>query len=206
AVRALLSKQDGCQASLGQCEKASGYLRESLDASSPAKAAQLLLCDLLLVTRTNAWQQQMSVSQQLSCAYQPSALELRGFQQDLSGLRRLAQTFRPAMRRVFLHEATARLMARASPTRTHQLLDRSLRRRGVQGSKAEGAGTPREQAEALLLGCCCLPPRLAAAPGPRGGVLAEAARTLERLGDKRALHDCQQMIIKLGSGTTVTSG
>ncbi|NWY02930.1 SRBP1 protein, partial [Nothoprocta ornata] len=38
AVRALLSKQDGCQASLGQCEKASGYLRESLDASSPAKA------------------------------------------------------------------------------------------------------------------------------------------------------------------------
>jgi len=39
---------------------------------------------------------------------------------------------------VFLHEATARLMARASPTRTHQLLDRSLRRRGVQGSKTGG--------------------------------------------------------------------
>ncbi|KAM8798391.1 LOW QUALITY PROTEIN: sterol regulatory element-binding protein 1 [Eudromia elegans] len=215
AVRAMLSKQDGSQASLGQCEKASGYLRESLDLSSPAKAtidkaAQLLLCDLLLVTRTNAWQQQMSVSQQLSCAYQASALELRGFQQDLSGLRRLAQTFRPAMRRVFLHEATARLMARASPTRTHQLLDRSLRRRGVQGSKAgggaESAGTPWEHAEALLLACSLLPPRLAAAPGPRGGVLAEAARTLEKLGETRALHDCQQMIIKLGSGTTVTSG
>lgn len=40
---------------------------------------------------------------------------------------------------VFLHEATARLMARASPTRTHQLLDRSLRRRGAQSSK-EGEG------------------------------------------------------------------
>ncbi|XP_010001893.1 PREDICTED: sterol regulatory element-binding protein 1, partial [Chaetura pelagica] len=49
-----------------------------------------------------------------------------------------AQTLRPAMRRVFLHEATARLMARASPTRPHQLLDRSLRRRGVQGSKTGG--------------------------------------------------------------------
>ncbi|KFP04790.1 Sterol regulatory element-binding protein 2, partial [Calypte anna] len=93
------------------------------------QAVQLLLCDLLLVTRTNLWQQQMTASQQRSCLYQASALELRGFQQDLSSLRRLAQTLRPAMRRVFLHEATARLMARASPTRTHQLLDRSLRRR-----------------------------------------------------------------------------
>ncbi|XP_075755862.1 sterol regulatory element-binding protein 1 isoform X2 [Pelodiscus sinensis] len=215
AVRALLGKQDSSQASLGQCEKASGSLRDSLGLSSPAtstldKAVQLLLCDLLLVTRTNLWQQQMNVSQQLSCVYQASALELRGFQQDLSSLRRLAQTFRPAMRRVFLHEATARLMARASPTRTHQLLDRSLRRRGAQANKAAGEPeshpTPREHAEALLLACCYLPPSFLSAPGQRVGMLSEAARTLEKLGDKRTLHDCQQMIIKLGSGTTVTTG
>ncbi|KAM7091544.1 sterol regulatory element-binding protein 1 [Ciconia maguari] len=215
AVRAMLSKQDGSQASLSHCEKASSCLRESLELSSPPKgtidkAVQLLLCDLLLVTRTNLWQQQMSVSQQRSCLYQASALELRGFQQDLSSLRRLAQTLRPAMRRVFLHEATARLMARASPTRTHQLLDRSLRRRGVQGSKTAGEPeshpTPREHAEALLLACCYLPPSFLSGPGQRVGMLAEAARTLEKLGDKRTLHDCQQMIIKLGSGTTVTSG
>ncbi|NWU66476.1 SRBP1 protein, partial [Pterocles burchelli] len=148
AVRAMLSKQDGSQASLSHCEKASGFLRDSLELGSPPKgtidkAVQLLLCDLLLVTRTNLWQQQMSASQQRSCLYQASALELRGFQQDLSSLRRLAQTLRPAMRRVFLHEATARLMARASPTRTHQLLDRSLRRRGVQGSKTGGTGAGR---------------------------------------------------------------
>ncbi|NXM95258.1 SRBP1 protein, partial [Sylvia borin] len=174
------------------------------------QAVQLLLCDLLLVTRTNLWQQQMGASQQRSCLYQASALELRGFQQDLSSLRRLAQTLRPAMRRVFLHEATARLMARASPTRTHQLLDRSLRRRGVQGSKTAGEPeshpTPREHAEALLLACCYLPPSFLAGPGQRVGMLAEAARTLDKLGDRRTLHDCQQMIIKLGSGTTVTSG
>ncbi|XP_064317544.1 sterol regulatory element-binding protein 1 isoform X2 [Phalacrocorax carbo] len=215
AVRAMLSKQDGSQASLSHCEKASSFLRESLELGSPPKgtidkAVQLLLCDLLLVTRTNLWQQQMSVSQQRSCLYQASALELRGFQQDLSSLRRLAQTLRPAMRRVFLHEATARLMARASPTRTHQLLDRSLRRRGVQGSKTAGEPeshpTPREHAEALLLACCYLPPSFLSGPGQRVGMLAEAARTLEKLGDKRTLHDCQQMIIKLGSGTTVTSG
>ncbi|XP_075574560.1 sterol regulatory element-binding protein 1 [Pelecanus crispus] len=215
AVRAMLSKQDGSQASLSHCEKASTCLRESLELGSPPKGTidkvvQLLLCDLLLVTRTNLWQQQMSVSQQRSCLYQASALELRGFQQDLSSLRRLAQTLRPAMHRVFLHEATARLMARASPTRTHQLLDRSLRRRGVQGSKTAGEPashpTPREHAEALLLACCYLPPSFLSGPGQRVGMLAEAARTLEKLGDKRTLHDCQQMIIKLGSGTTVTSG
>ncbi|NXJ92304.1 SRBP1 protein, partial [Corythaixoides concolor] len=215
AVRAMLSKQDGSQASLSHCEKGSGCLRESLELGSPPKGTidkvvQLLLCDLLLVTRTNLWQQQMSASQQRSCLYQASALELRGFQQDLSSLRRLAQTLRPAMRRVFLHEATARLMARASPTRTHQLLDRSLRRRGVQGSKTAGEPeshpTPREHAEALLLASCYLPPSFLSGPGQRVGMLAEAARTLEKLGDKRTLHDCQQMIIKLGSGTTVTSG
>ncbi|NXN27620.1 SRBP1 protein, partial [Nycticryphes semicollaris] len=215
AVRAMLSKQDGSQASLSHCEKASSCLRESLELGNPPKgnidkAVQLLLCDLLLVTRTNLWQQQMSASQQRSCLYQASAIELRGFQQDLSSLRRLAQTLRPAMRRVFLHEATARLMARASPTRTHQLLDHSLRRRGVQGSKTAGEPeshpTPREHAEALLLACCYLPPSFLSGPGQRVGMLAEAARTLEKLGDKRTLHDCQQMIIKLGSGTTVTSG
>ncbi|NXA62640.1 SRBP1 protein, partial [Mohoua ochrocephala] len=241
AVRALLSKQDGSQATLSHCEKASSCLRESLELGSPPKGTidkvvQLLLCDLLLVTRTNLWQQQMGASQQRSCLYQASALELRGFQQDLSSLRRLAQTLRPAMRRVspptchllgpvvpctrlcslsppiqvFLHEATARLMARASPTRTHQLLDRSLRRRGVQGSKTAGEPeshpTPREHAEALLLACCYLPPSFLAGPGQRVGMLAEAARTLDKLGDRRTLHDCQQMIIKLGSGTTVTSG
>ncbi|NXI12762.1 SRBP1 protein, partial [Irena cyanogastra] len=205
AVRALLSKQDGSQATLGHCEKASSCLRESLELGSPPKgtidkAVQLLLCDLLLVTRTNLWQQQMGASQQRSCLYQASALELRGFQQDLSSLRRLAQTLRPAMRRVFLHEATARLMARASPTRTHQLLDRSLRRRGVQGSKTAGEPeshpSPREHAEALLLACCYLPPSFLAGPGQRVGMLAEAARTLDKLGDRRTLHDCQQMIIK----------
>ncbi|NXJ53262.1 SRBP1 protein, partial [Spizaetus tyrannus] len=211
AVRAMLSKQDGSQASLNHCEKASSCLRESLELGSPPKGTiDKVSRDLLLVTRTNLWQQQMNVSQQRSCLYQASALELRGFQQDLSSLRRLAQTLRPAMRRVFLHEATARLMARASPTRTHQLLDRSLRRRGVQGSKTAGEPeshpTPREHAEALLLACCYLPPSFLSGPGQRVGMLAEAARTLEKLGDKRTLHDCQQMIIKLGSGTTVTSG
>ncbi|XP_040830462.1 sterol regulatory element-binding protein 1 isoform X2 [Ochotona curzoniae] len=220
AARALLgrAKAECGPASLAICEKASGYLRDSL-ASTPAgssmdKAVQLLLCDLLLVVRTSLWRQQQPPAP--APGAQASALELRGFQRDLSGLRRLAQSCRPAMRRVFLHEATARLMAGASPARTHQLLDRSLRRRAGPGGKAGAAlaaaateleprPTRREHAEALLLASCYLPPAFLSAPGQRVGMLAEAARTLEKLGDRRLLHDCQQMLLRLGGGTTVTS-
>ncbi|DBA13646.1 TPA: hypothetical protein GDO54_018666 [Pyxicephalus adspersus] len=145
AVRMLLGKQDSTQVSVNQCDKASGYLRDSLNSSPSSnanvdKAVQLLMCDLLLVTRTNIWQQQQQNSagqQQQSLSHPAPPQELRGFQLDLSSLRRLAQSFRPAMRRVFLHEATARLMAGASPTRTHQLLDRSLRRRVPPSSKED---------------------------------------------------------------------
>ncbi|XP_055097572.1 sterol regulatory element-binding protein 1 isoform X13 [Symphalangus syndactylus] len=222
AARALLgcAKAESGPASLTICEKASGYLQDSL-ATTPAsssidKAVQLFLCDLLLVVRTSLWQQQQPLalapaSQGASSRPQASALELRGFQRDLSSLRRLAQSFRPAMRRVFLHEATARLMAGASPTRTHQLLDRSLRRRAGPGGKGgavaelEPRPTRREHAEALLLASCYLPPGFLSAPGQRVGMLAEAARTLEKLGDRWLLHDCQQMLMRLGGGTTVTS-
>ncbi|XP_074553301.1 sterol regulatory element-binding protein 1 isoform X2 [Halichoeres trimaculatus] len=225
AVRALLSKPENCQQSLSYSDKASTLLRDSLNlgphchSSSLDKVVQLLLCDLLLVMRTNVWrlQQQQGVGPAGSGSvgtsgpaglHQASPPELQGFQQDLSSLRKLAHSFRPAMRRLFLHEATARLMAGASPTRTHQLLDRSLRRRATPGAKTEECETrpgQREQAEAVMLACRYLPPSFLSAPGQRVGMLADAARTLEKLGDKRTLHDCQQMIIKLGSGTTVTN-
>uniref|UniRef100_A0A667YDB7 Sterol regulatory element-binding protein 1 n=1 Tax=Myripristis murdjan TaxID=586833 RepID=A0A667YDB7_9TELE len=212
AVRALLSKPENCQLSLSYSDKASVLLRDSLNlgphchSSSIDKVVQLLLCDLLLVMRTNVWRLQQQGASPGGLGASPP--ELQGFQQDLSSLRKLAHSFRPAMRRLFLHEATARLMAGASPTRTHQLLDRSLRRRATPGAKTEECETrpgQREQAEAVMLACRYLPPSFLSAPGQRVGMLADAARTLEKLGDKRTLHDCQQMIIKLGSGTTVTS-
>uniref|UniRef100_A0A8C5FUV7 Sterol regulatory element-binding protein 1 n=1 Tax=Gadus morhua TaxID=8049 RepID=A0A8C5FUV7_GADMO len=217
AVRALLSRPENCLLSLSHADKASALLRDSLNlgphchSSSLDKVVQLLLCDLLLVIRTNVWHLQQGTSGSVvgvaggSTASPP---ELHGFQQDLSSLRKLAHSFRPAMRRLFLHEATARLMAGASPTRTHQLLDRSLRRRATSGAKTEECEAQpgqREQAEAAVLACRYLPPSFLSAPGQRVGMLVDAARTLEMLGDKRTLHDCQQMIIKLGSGTTVTS-
>ncbi|XP_070617517.1 sterol regulatory element-binding protein 1 isoform X2 [Erythrolamprus reginae] len=206
----VLGKEDS---SLGQCDKAGEYLQESLGGNtSPSaidRAVQFLLCDLLLITRTRFWQQQMQGAPPHRARYQASAPELRGFQQDLSTLRRLAQADQPAMHRVFLHEATARLMTRASPTRTHQLLDRSLRRRGPSTTKGAGEQesrpTAREQAEALQLACSYLPPALLLGPGQRGGMLTEAARSLEKLGDKWTFHECQQIIVRLSSGSTVTS-
>lgn len=42
--------------------------------------------------------------------------------------------FQSALPRVFLYEATARMMAGAAPGRTQQLLDRSLRQRYSKSS------------------------------------------------------------------------
>lgn len=42
---------------------------------------------------------------------------------------------------MFLHETTVRLMAGASPTRTHQLLEHNLRRR-THSSYSAGTPTP----------------------------------------------------------------
>lgn len=75
----------------------------------------------------------------------------------------------------------------------------------LPAGEQESRPTAREQAEALQLACSYLPPALLLAPGQRGGMLAEAARSLEKLGDKWTFHECQQMIVRLSSGSTVTS-
>ncbi|XP_025924917.1 sterol regulatory element-binding protein 2 isoform X1 [Apteryx rowi] len=215
AMQASLSgKADGQQSSLGHCERASNHLWNSLNMTSSVSSAtlnnmiQLLACDLLLSLRTSLWQKQASTSQALGETYHASASELTGFQRDLGSLRKLAHGFRPAYRKVFLHEATVRLMAGASPTRTHQLLEHSLRRRTPQSSKQGELDTlpgQRERATAILLACRHLPLSFLSSPGQRAVLLAEAARTLEKVGDKRSCNDCQQMIVKLSGGTAIAA-
>ncbi|XP_053110282.1 sterol regulatory element-binding protein 2 isoform X3 [Hemicordylus capensis] len=210
----LLSKADGQQSSFGHCERASTHLWNSLNMSSGVSNTglnnmiQLLACDLLLSLRTTLWQKQMNSSQALGETYHASASELTGFQRDLGSLRKLAHSFRPAYRKVFLHEATVRLMAGASPTRTHQLLEHSLRRRTPQCSKQgelDSLPGQRERATAILLACRHLPLSFLSSPGQRAVLLAEAARTLEKVGDKRSCNDCQQMIVKLSGGTAIAA-
>ncbi|XP_053577330.1 sterol regulatory element-binding protein 2 [Bombina bombina] len=213
AMQASLSgKSDGPQISFSHCEKASAFLWNSLNMSSGSnselnKVVQLLVCDLLLSIRTSLWQKQAGASPASGEVIPASTSVLTGFQRDLSSLRRLALTFKPAHCKLFLHEATVRLMAGASPTRTHQLLQHSLRRRTTTSKQGEVDSLPgqRERAAAILLACRHLPLSFLSSPGQRAVMLAEAARTLEKVGDRRSYHDCQQMMVKLSGGTAMAA-
>ncbi|KAK6471505.1 sterol regulatory element-binding protein 2 [Huso huso] len=104
-------------------------------------------------------------------------------------------------------------MAGASPTRTQQLLEHNLRRRSPPKYTAERDDDSTrtlfpgdsERARAILLACRHLPLPLLTPPGQRAVLLAEAARTLERVGDRRSLQDCQQILLRLGGGTTMAA-
>ena len=63
----------------------------------------------------------------------------------------------------------------------------------------------RERAHAILLACRHLPLPLLTPPGHRARLLAEAKRTLERVGDRRSVQDCQQILLRLGGGTTMAA-
>uniref|UniRef100_A0A8C7UYJ6 Sterol regulatory element-binding protein 2 n=1 Tax=Oncorhynchus mykiss TaxID=8022 RepID=A0A8C7UYJ6_ONCMY len=189
AVQMSLSplKGEGAVACLSHCDRASSYLRTSIS------GVELLVCDLLLTLRTSLWQRGSSSNGEPGPA---SSSQLAGFQRDLSSLRRLGQCYRQAQHKVFLHETTVRLMAGASPTRTHQLLEHT------EGDCVLGE---RERAHAILLACRHLPLPLLTPPGHRARLLAEAKRTLERVGDRRSLQDCQQILLRLSGGTTIAA-
>ncbi|XP_061085872.1 sterol regulatory element-binding protein 1-like isoform X3 [Conger conger] len=200
AVRTLLAKPEHYQPTLSYIDRASALVKDSLSLVSSShcsnidKVLLVLLCDLLLASRSSVWQQQSSGP---GGALPASPQQLCGFQQDLRSLRKLAQNYRPATHRLFLHEATARLMAGASPARTQQLLHRTLRHRPTPITHAEGSearpGQEQREQEAMLA-CRFLPSSFLSAPGWR----------IENTGSQHSLHDCQQMIAKLGGGTTVT--
>ncbi|KAK5856670.1 hypothetical protein PBY51_008251 [Eleginops maclovinus] len=210
AVQMSLSplKGEGAITCLSHCDRASSFLRSSISVPLAQtgnylnKGVELLICDLLLTLRTSVWQRGGSSNGEPGLA--PGS-QLSGFQKDLSALRKLTQCYRQAQHKVFLHETTVRLMAGASPTRTHQLLEHNLRRRTPNSLTAEGVLGERERAHAILLACRHLPMPLLTPPGHRARLLAEAKRTLERVGDRRSLQDCQQILLRLSGGTTIAA-
>ncbi|KAI1884577.1 hypothetical protein AGOR_G00227820 [Albula goreensis] len=213
AVQLSLSPQkgEGTLACRAHCDRASGYLSASISVPLAQsgnwlnKGVELLVCDLLLTLRTSLWQRGGGTNGEPGPAL---SSQLAGFQRDLSSLRRLGQCYRQAQHKMFLHETTVRLMAGASPTRTHQLLEHSLRRRSHNpGYTAEGDCLlgERERAHAILLACRHLPLPLLTPPGHRARLLAEAKRTLERVGDRRSVQDCQQILLRLSGGTTIAA-
>ncbi|KAJ8913438.1 hypothetical protein NQ315_017182 [Exocentrus adspersus] len=194
---------------LAQCDYASHLLEDSLTYTSCKPKdnlillAQLLVCDWLLETRTSLWEDSVEAGSKPPV---PNSI-LSAFQADMASLRSLAEHIPSALSRVFLYEATARLMAGAAPGRTQQLLDRSLRQRHGKTSIICGKGDrhnqemggERQHAAALYMACKHLPGPLLSSPGERAGMLVEAAKTLERVGDKKRLQDCYKLMKTLGT-------
>lgn len=100
-------------------------------------------------------------------------------------------------------------MAGSSPIATQQLLDRSLRQRSARGSiicsgrndRRSSEGGDRERAFSLYVACKHLPSACLSSPGERAGMLQEAAKTLEKIGDKKRLQECYTLMRSLGNGT-----
>merc|ERR1711972_867487 len=167
--------------------------------------------DWILATRTGLWENSLDSSE---LGYSSSVVKmappdvLHGFRNDLCCLREISQYMPNALPRVFLHEATLRLMAGASPAPTQQLLDRTLRYRSNRYSLICGDGKAgdkvvgnREHATALIMACRHLPSVLLSSPGERQGMLSEAAKTLERIGDRKLLQDCYQLMKAIGGSS-----
>lgn len=76
------------------------------------------------------------------------------------------------------------------------------RRRFGQNATANG---DRERATAMYVACKYLPKSLLCSPGERIGMLAEAAKTLKKFGDRKKLYDCYQLMQSIGGATTVSS-
>ncbi|XP_015596800.1 sterol regulatory element-binding protein 1 [Cephus cinctus] len=206
------AKRAGGRAPMRLIDQAGTFLEQSMfyyhckqQSSQNIVLTQLWICDWLLELRTSLWEELETENVK---TYGHSALA--GFQRDLACLRQLCQQIPSVLTRVFLYEATARIMAGAAPVRTQFLLDRSLRHRnskssiicGKDRSQEQGTGE-REHAAALCLACRHLPTVLLASPGERAGMLVEAAKTLERIGDRKRLQECYELIRQLGPAISV---
>ncbi|XP_058063536.1 sterol regulatory element-binding protein 1, partial [Anopheles bellator] len=210
--RNLITKADDLSAIFLDCNESSRYLEDSLTGNlckTPSRLkllAQLLVCDWLLECRTTLWE--IETDTRYNQDYQAvSGAVLSAFQMDLNLLRLVMSKFPNAQSRVFLYEAICRLMAGAAPGPTQQLLDRSLRQRNCRSSMICGKDRPahmeggRERAAALYVACKHLPSPCLSSPGERAGMLEEAAKTLEKIGDKKRLQQCYQLMKSLGSGS-----
>lgn len=194
------------------CNRSSVLLEDSLTCNKikPAEGMkllfQLLTCDWILETRTALWEAE-NITSDDDGFYQVPGDVLTKFQTDLNSMRTIVEEIPNGQSRIYLYEAVCRLMAGASPGPTQQLLDRSLRNRVSKTSlicgrdRQQWEGGERERAAAMYVACKYLPSALLSSPGERAGMLAEAAKTLEKIGDKRKLKDCYQLMKSLGNSS-----
>ncbi|XP_011299687.1 sterol regulatory element-binding protein 1 [Fopius arisanus] len=210
------AKRPRSRSSIRLIDQAGKHLEHSLvyynckqQPSQNVQLVHLWLCDWLLELRTILWQELWDSQSSSSPTPTTTSTFLAGFQCDLARLRKLSRDIPSVLPRIFLYEATARIMAGAAPVKTQILLDRSLHHRNSRSSiicgkdrSQENATGEREHAAALCLACRHLPALLLASPGERAGMLAEAAKTLERIGDRKRLQECYELMRQLGPAIT----
>ncbi|XP_026679009.1 sterol regulatory element-binding protein 1 [Diaphorina citri] len=206
--RALSEERDrDMKAILEMCDRAGELLAESITLagcrplSTKTALCHLLACDWVLEARTLIWEEDMEPK-----GMKMSSKLLSKFQSDIASLREITQFIPSALPRVFLYEAVARLMAGAAPARTQRLLDRSLKYKPNRSSalcnkdrSCQEYSGEREHASALYLACRHLPPSLLSSPGERAGMLIEATKTLEKIGDRKKLADCYKLMKSFNS-------
>lgn len=71
-----------------------------------------------------------------------------------------------------------------------------------QNSAVEGE---RERAAAIYIACKYLPTPLLCLPGERAGMLAEAVRTLKKIGNRKKLNDCYKLMQSFRTTTVPTN-
>ncbi|PSN41839.1 hypothetical protein C0J52_16229 [Blattella germanica] len=137
----------------------------------PRALVQLMVCDWLLETRTALWEEECIETDSSNTTPVPNAV-LTGFQRDLSSLRRLTEYISVSLYTNLVFQNTG----------------------GENISLLYHAA-------ALYMACRHLPTPLLSSPGERVGMLAEAAKTLERIGDRKRLQDCYRLMKSLGSSS-----
>lgn len=63
----------------------------------------------------------------------------------------------------------------------------------------------RDRATAMYVACKYLPTPLLCLPGERAGMLAEAAKTLKKIGNRKRLNDCYQLMQSFRATTVPTN-
>ncbi|XP_063696638.1 sterol regulatory element-binding protein 1 isoform X2 [Culicoides brevitarsis] len=193
------------------CNIGSKLLKETLDDSKitgSRKLLQYLICDWLLEIRWSLYE--IEKNQQLQhdqCTSVPLDV-LSYFQNDLNSLRTIVLDMPVLQSRLYVYEASERILACASPNFTQQLLDRSVRQRTnnrtsiICGNRSSANGNDLTKATALYLACKHLPAVCLSAPGERAGMLECAAKSLEKIGDKKRLNECYKLMKSISNGIT----
>nr|AUZ82871.1 sterol regulatory element-binding protein 1 [Tigriopus kingsejongensis] len=180
-------------------EEAADHLMSQTTEDHPIDRSGLLLAsDWLADARMDIWEQR-SGSDPVAKSF------LSSIQRDLNSLRKLAHGQDWLLSKVTLREATVRMMAGAAPGRTQQLLDSTLMQKSQAKSLICGKDDrtlhpgEREHATALYMACKHLPSQLLSMPGERAGMLTEAAKTLDKIGDKKRVRECYKLMKSLGT-------